>query len=312
MRRWWPLLVVYLGLALLLVQMHNERINSRRSERRAERHEQILTGKGEGPWAYRILVPATTEALSISLEKLGLTKSGERETGYLVWRFACTFAIFILFHRFLENWVEPPWALAGTGLLAALHGPSYSYYWFQPALPLDMVLWTAVALVTLARRDFWLLPIIAVGALNRETIVFAIGVHACLRFGHEPLRRLVLRCAGLSAAAGAVLLALRWMIPIERWAAGKTAWDFLKNNFTHSDWLAYAITFVGAFVILAVVGFGRLPRELKLLCLLMVPYLALQLLFGQIREVRLLMPTMLALMPASLLLIRAAARSESH
>src|SRR5690606_20120874 len=156
----------------------------------------IIDGEGRQPWAYRVLTPYaveyTAQAISPPLER-GVAL----ETAYVAWRGLATFAFLCLFHLWLCVWVEPTWAVAGTLLAGALHPASYQFYWFQPDSPPDLVVWTLAALLTVWKRDRWLAPLVVVGTLNRETAVFAIGIHAVLRLGQEPLLRLAARCVGL-------------------------------------------------------------------------------------------------------------------
>jgi hypothetical protein len=298
-------LALYLGLALLLTQLHGEWVNfGPNSGKRAERHEQIIRGEGEAPWVYRVVVPWTAELTGRVIEKAGLPKQRAVEYGYLIWRFVFTFGLFLLFHRYLGHWVPPPFPLLGTVLLAGLHGPAYAHYWFQPASSLDLLLWVVAAVLTMERRWVWLFPLILLGGLNRETSVFIVLIHGALLWGREPLRPVLLRTVGLAACWALPFMGVRLLSDATGWAHGSNPVGMLVANLTHPGWLLYALCFWSVLWALPFLRWRRLPRNLKALLLVLVPYLVLQLLFGRIREVRLLLPLALALVPVGLLALQ--------
>ena len=298
----WIHVALYLGLALLLTQLHGERVNfGPKMGKRAQRHELIIQGQGEAPWAYRAVVPWAAELTGRVVQLTGLPLMRSVEWGYLFWRFAFTFGLFLLFHRFLGHWVPPPWPLLGTLLLAGLHGPSYAHYWFQPASSLDLLLWVAAAVLTIERRWLWLFPLVLLGALNRETAVFIVLIHGALLWGREPLRAVVLRMAGLTACWVVPFVGLRLVVEVAGWAHGSDSVGMLMANLSHGDWLLYALCFWGVLWVLPILRWKALPPRLRALVVVLLPYLALQLVFGRIREVRLLLPLALALIPVLLL-----------
>jgi len=305
-RSWWLYGGLYLGLSLLLVQFHAELVNfGPRSQKRFQRHEQILVRRGEAPWTFRLAVPWAAELLSPVFEAAGLPHRRAVESAYLVWRWLFTLGLFLLFHRFLAHWLEPPYPLLGTLLLAALHAPSYLHYWFQPASALDLLLWTAALVLTLRGRHAWLFPLLLLGALNRETSVFIVLLHGGLQWGREPWRRLGLRLAALTVVWALPVALLRLWTGEVSWAHGSTPLGMLQANFNHPAWLLYAASFWGLLWAVPVLGWRRFPPELRRLALVLVPYLGLQLAFGRIRELRLLLPLGLVLVPMYLLLLRA-------
>jgi hypothetical protein len=301
----WIHLALYLGLALLLVQLHGESINfGPKAGKRAERHEQIISGQGEAPWVYRLAVPWTAELSGRVVQLAGLPERRAVEWGYLIWRFVFTAGLFLLFHRYLGHWLPPPWPVAGTLLLVALHGPSYLHYWFQPASSLDLLLWVAAAVLTLEGRWRWLFPLILLGSLNRETSVFIALIHGALLWGRGPLRPLVLRMVGLGGCWALGFFAVRLWSDSGGWAHGSHPLGMLLANLGNPGWLLYALSFWGVLWLLPILRWSRLPVGLRALLLVSLPYLALQLLFGRIREVRLLLPLALALIPVLLLELR--------
>lgn len=307
----WTHIALYLGLALLLVQLHGEWINfGPKAGKRADRHQQIVSGQGEAPWVHRLAVPWAAELTGRAISVAGFPKQRSVELAYLFWRWVFTFGLFLLFHRYLGHWVPPPWPLLGTLLLVGLHGPSYSHYWYQPASALDLLLWVACAVLTLERRWTWLFPLILLGSFNRETSVFIVLIHGALLWGQMPVRPLLLRMAGLGACWALPFVAVRLVVDAAGWAHGSSPWGMLLANFSHLDWLLYALCFWGVLWVLPGLHWRQLPRQLRALVVVLLPYLALQLAFGRIRELRLLLPLALALVPVLLLTLRERDRGQ--
>lgn len=301
---WVLALLILLG--GLLTSMHAYIVNyGENRAMRKERHDRILSMTGEAPWAYRVLSPTLAEGTSRLLEPIAARPIDRREGGYLLWRFAWTAGFLVAAHRLFERWLPAVWALLGVILVAALHGPAYLHYWYQPDSPGDLLAWTIAALLTLQRRDAWLFPLMVIAALNRETAVFIAAIHLSLRWDDEPRMRTLARAAALGGCWLVPTVALRAFIPVERWAGGLTVAEIAWTNLTEPEWLGYAALFLGAWTPLALLDLRSKPLALRRLMLAMVPYVLLILAFGRLREVRLLLPLTLPLVPAALLSLRA-------
>jgi hypothetical protein len=302
-------LALYIGLSLMLTFVHAINVNTvpRFNLRREHRHVEIVELRGKAPYGYRLAVPMIAEQIRRGLERAGLSVPKARETAYLSLRWAFTLAGLLLFHAFLSAWFSAPWALAGTLLFAALHPASYHHYWYQPASALDFVLWLLAARLAQTRASaWWLLPIVIVGAFNRETIVFAPLVYMALACGCTPLWKVVIPVGAALAAWAIVFLGLRlWIVgPLQRIISMS---NIVRANCKHPLWVAYALVFLGVLWVLPVTGWRRVRPELQRLVLVMVPYFLLQCLFARIQEVRVLLPMTIALIPVALDILRVAA-----
>lgn len=287
----------------MLVAMHAMSVDlGPKADKRTQRHAQILEGEGRAPWAYRVLSPAVTEVLTQAATPV-LGRAHAPVASYLLWRWAWTFCLLLLFHGLLRTWLDPPEALAGTLLLAALHPASYHFYWYQPDSPPDLVLWVAAALLTLRGRGWWLVPLVLVGSLNRETAVFVVLVHLALGWDREPRRALLLRAITILLTWASVFAGLRLVLGPRPWSGGFPG--MLLANLTHPTWLLWAGVFLGALWVLPWLSWRTQPPSLRRLSLaLVVGYLPLQLVFGRIREVRLLLPLALFLVPMAIIALR--------
>ena len=298
---------VYLGLALSLTSFHAFQINfGPKEDLRTQRHTRIVAMEGgQQPWAYRVAVPTVAERrIEPVVRAIGADPDESREYAYLVVRFAATWLTLLLSHALIRRFTTEQMALSGTLLIGALHGPSVEHYWFQPASGPDHVLWLTTALLTLSRRDPWIYAVVFLGAFNRETIVFAIPIYLALRWGTESYRRTLERT---------LVMGLLWLLPflwlrgtVElRYRPSPTVKEYAWRNFTDFEWQFYALAFAGAWFVVPLLGWKLLPRSLRALMGMMVPYLALVLAFGRIREVRLLLPTTVAFVPATMVVLNA-------
>lgn len=295
----------YLCLALVLTWFHGVTVNfGEHQADRAERHALVLARDGDAPWTYRLLVPHLAEGIRPVFETAGAGPKQALELAYLTWRFVFTASLLALFHRYLTAWLELPWVLTGTVLLAALQAPSYAYYWFQPDSTPDLVLWILAALLTISRRDAWLFPLVSLGVLNRETVLFAVFIHGAIRWGGEARSETITRCLGLVGTWLVGFLVVRHYVGPAPWAGGSSPAGYLYANLTHPDWLLYAGAFFGVLWLVPFFTWRSQPAELRRLALVLLPYLGLQLAFGRIREVRLLVPLALVLIPMAVLALR--------
>lgn len=304
------LFLLYLGLAACLSSFQAWIFSiGPHGVERVLRHDQIVGHVGEAPWTYRLLVPTLVEATRGIPEGLGWDPAPAIEATYAGWQFVFLLPLLLLFHGWMRAWVDPVWAVAGSLFFVALQGPSYAWYWFQPDSLPDLVAWLGVALLSLRApgpADGWLFALVLAGALNRETVVFAVGLHLALRWGREAPLPLLARTAALGLCWLAVFLGVRWRVGDRPWASDDTPAEYLADNLGSADWLGYALAFFGVAWIAPLGGWRLAPPALRRAALLMLPYLALQLLFGRIREVRLLLPLALVLVPMGALWLRRA------
>jgi hypothetical protein len=139
-------------------------------------------------------------------------------------------------------------------------------------------------------------------------VIFVAAIHFALRYGREPLRGLLLRCGSIAAASAATFVALRVMIGEK--PAVVSAAQVMGENFASPMWWVYALAFFGALWLLPFRGWRAQPAELRRLLLVLIPYLLLQIVFGRIREVRLLLPLALPLIPMALARLRTASEGD--
>src|SRR5947209_5978461 len=147
------------GLALL----HWRTVDMRDQAFQLEWHRAIVSGHGPYPEQYRILRFRIADLLM----RAGLSLPW----AYGLLRFSFTTASLLIFYRFLRAWFEPLHALLGFFMAAAILPFSYLYYGMQVTDPLNMLVFFLAAWAIRDGRDNWLFPLVAVGMLNRETVI---------------------------------------------------------------------------------------------------------------------------------------------
>lgn len=293
------------GLALMLTGLHALDVELREdyAPLRAERHAEIIEHRGKSPYVYRVLAPELAEWGRRLIRGPGSSRDSAPELSYLVIQFVATVAGLLLFWRVVGALYEPPWALAGVLLFAALHPASYRYFWFQPDSPVDLALWLVAAwLAVRGRSGLWLLPLTAVGAVNRETILFAPLIYAALAWERVARRTLLIQCAAALAAGVAVFIGLRLWIGAAERVIGLS--DLLHENLANPTGWLFSAVFFGVLWIVPVLNWRRASPAVRRLTLVLIPYFILQLVFGRIREARLFLPLSLCLIPHLLEMVR--------
>lgn len=161
----------------------------------------MLAGQAKAPSQYRLMVPILAEGLQALGVPFRIATVGLR--------LAFTWVAALLLHLLLRRWFAPAACLIGTLLLFAalpLTHIIYQLAWTDPA----NLAFTIAALIVIAdRRDGWLAPVIALGMLNRETMLLIPLVWLLYRWDELPLLRCAATFGGYVALAYAVYYGLR-------------------------------------------------------------------------------------------------------
>jgi hypothetical protein len=274
-------------------------------------HRATLHGTNVDPWVYRILSEWAAEPFL----KLARALAFEHwpAVGFVAFRALQNVVIFSVFWLVLRRFgFGRRVAALGMGLLAfamtqALHDSGLAFNTYT-----DLAVYLIAAALILDRRYEWVVPLMVVGALNRETsglipvMLIAVAVTHDLR---TDLGRRALR-AGIAALAvyAVVTVALRLIIgsaplfkPMGLSPGGAYAEFNLRSGLTW-EYLARTLTIV-PFVALA--GVRRWSRELKAFALAIVPaWLVIHLFASILAESRLLLvPYAVVFVPGALFLI---------
>src|ERR1700704_4434762 len=163
-------------------------------------HTRVIAGTFVSPDQYRVL----TYLLAEALVRLGVPIHSAHE----VWRGIFSNTSLYGFYRYLRGWFTPLVALLGTFMLAAAIPLTYVYYMMQVTDPLNMLVFFLAFWVMREGKDPWLIPLVGVGMLNRESPVLIPVFYLAVRWG-RPWRTWLPVLIASSALAVTVYFGLR-------------------------------------------------------------------------------------------------------
>ncbi len=291
-----PLWAAAGGLAALACVAHYLLVDVPNRLQQLDWHRQIVTNTGYYPDQYRIL----TYALAEGLIRLGVPFTLAHE----LLRFGFTAGALVLLTRWLEVWLPRPWP--GIGLLmAALVLPStYLFYHLQPTDPLNWLIFCAAFLLLERGRDWALVPLVAFGTLNRETVLLLPVLQALVRWGRQPVRRWLPVTLSALAAGFAVYFGLRLVLgPHPPYVSESLRHYWRRNLHDLRIWWQLPI-FFNLTLLFGWWRFSRRPEFLRRAALMVPLFLAIYVSVGYLVETRYLLPLLPVTLPLTLLGLR--------
>jgi len=197
----WVALVVYLVLTVVIGFL----------DYRVRRHvdhvatvyiPQVLDGSYGAPAIYRVLAPWLIERTA-ALTGLTLMHA------FLTTRLLVILATLLVFDRYLRTWFTPVVSLAGTVAMVALLPLTLTNSYPHPDSFPELLLFTAGCLAIARGQHGWLVPLVAVAAMNRETTAFLVLLWASLYWRKRPDARLMGWGLAIGGAWAAVYAGLR-------------------------------------------------------------------------------------------------------
>ena len=256
-------------------------------------HFDIVTGKGPYPDQYRLLSYFVAYGLMI----LGVPFA----MAHVLVRFVFTATSLFVFHRYLSGWVRPPWALLGLFMLAAVLPLSFLFYFMQPTDPLNMLVFFGAFWALQRERDGWLIPLVVVGTLNRETALLLPLLHALVRWGRAPLARWLPLCL-ISAGIGAgIYVTLRMLVGLKAPYAPTSFVQYWAMNAGDPLALIQLLGFFNLGLWLAWRDWRSQPEFLRRAAWIVPVFFAIHFSVGKIREIRLFLPLLAVVIPLTLL-----------
>jgi hypothetical protein len=291
-----PLWAAAGGLAALACVAHYLLVDIPNRLEQLEWHRQIVTNTGYYPDQYRIL----TYVLAEGLIRLGVPFTLAHE----LLRFGFTAGALVLLTRCLEVWLPRPWPAIGL-LMAALVLPStYLFYHLQPTDPLNWLIFCAAVLLLVRGWDWALVPLVAVGALNRETVLVLPVLQALVRWGHQPVRRWLPVTLSALAVGFAVYFGLRLVLGMHPPYASESVRHYWRRNLYDPRTWWQLLIFFNLTLVFGAWRFWRRPEFLRRAALLVPMMLAIYVSVGYLRETRYLLPLLPVTLPITLLGLR--------
>lgn len=283
------------GLAAGLVALYTSAVESHHLALRMSVHRELLDASIESPFRYRVLAPLLTELMVRAFEPVA-GRPQAFQLAYTIWNFAGVFALLWATRLLAGLWLGPGRALLGAVFLALPLWVSFRIQPYAPWSAPEAALFVLGLLALAGQRGSWLLALVVVATLNRETALFL------------PLAALATACPWPPVPAREVLTRLR--VPLAALALWGLTYGILRlvigpapRVLGLAETLAQNVKpgnvetalrqlalFLGPAWLLFPLGIRRAPPFLRRACLVILPALVLYAVFGRWREVRILLP----------------------
>lgn len=285
----WFLVALYAGIALALALTHRFFIDDRAEEVRRALHEQVMTGNAPAPIQYRVMVYYLAE---------GLTRIGVAfNTAYLLIRFTFIFLSAWMMNGLLRRWFVPVAAMAGTLMLLACIPLTFLRYYMQPMDLPNLFFYLAGCRLIAARRDWWVLPLMCLAMLNRESAIMLVAVYTLFRYDELPFKTIAVRSGVLAAAGLGTYSLLRAVFHLKKYYADVF---YLYSNLTNPTVYVCAAALFGALVLPAFSGYDAKPKFVRRWLMFIPFFLAIHFSLTILAEPRLWLPVLPPLIAAAL------------
>lgn len=279
-----------------------------------ERHLNMLAGSSEfyNPWQYRIFSTYVLETFIVMFSKIsGLENS---LLPYFTLRFLQNLLIFFIALKFYKALQLQSKYLIVLGIL--LLGYNMSNSVFQSDLSFntyfDVLFYLTAGYLILADKKIWILPLMIVAALNRETsaLIPFLVMASAIDFRNRKIRDF----KSFKIGIGAFIIFLLVFVSLRLYygmppASGihemSSPMDFLKFNLTFFRMYPQLLGTLGIIPLFVVFKFKSLSLPLKMFFMVVVPvWFIIHLVKSQAMETRLfLVPQAMIFIPAFLYII---------
>lgn len=294
------MILLLVSTSLMVWYMHFREIDIPKQIPRAGLHAQILDKTAPSPYRYRILVPYAAETLATALRPVF---GGRRAlvAAYAVIEAAAIIALVLILFRYFAFFFAPLPSLVGALVVNLSLVVALRDHFFQPWSLVNAVVFALAAALLYKRKLFPFAVLVFAAALNRETSILLPFLYLFTLARRDR--------AGKSLLVFAIFCAL--------WCGGYLLVRGIQGDAPHiyalsaileknlsPKYLGFMtlnlLLFLGFVWMFAIRGFGTAPPFIKRLALFVPLYLALVLVFGVWKEVRLLMPIYPVAIPAAL------------
>lgn len=271
-------------------------------------HTELLNGVAGNPWQYRVLADYMLEPIIDLFTKIGIDRP--QPSAFISFRFLQNFLIFVAaFYYYKKIGLSNFASFLGINILAwmmsnAIYDSDLAFNTY-----FDVLFYLLAAYLILSDRYLWLLPLILLAALNRETsglIIVLLPIYVLLE-GKKGAKRkeAALVFIGMSMIYVAVFFGLRQyfddqvFITAYGYRPGKQL--LYKNVVNLLSWQKIFMT-VGIIPLLALLAYPKWSRHLKIFFWTVVPLWGLiHFVASVVAETRLfLVPLSLIFIPATL------------
>ncbi|MBT3388873.1 MAG: hypothetical protein HN413_00525 [Chloroflexi bacterium] len=234
-----------------------------------QRHQDVLAGVAGNPWQYRVLANYLVETIIRVLIMLDINQP--EAVGFIGLRFiqdVLIFGVASVYYRSLG--LNRYTAILGVVLLASAFPPAYYDSDLQFNTYFDILFYLAAGLLILRKKYGWIIPLMALAALNRETS----GLIPIMLFGHlvyrRPLKRISIKNSIIFMSAmfvyGVIFFGLRTFYNPQELVipyGHPPGWELFSFNVQRPvTWIQLFKT-LGLLPLLAVFSFKKWPSSLS-------------------------------------------------
>ena len=156
----------------------------------------------------------------------------------------------------------------GTLFFLSVLPLTFIRYYMQPMDLPNLFFFLAGCLMIIKKKDWWLVPLMIVAMLNRETAILLVFVFMFTRYDEMEVPEFLLKTGVLFAAGMGTYTGLRAVYHLKHYYADLY---YLPYNLTTGYTYLYALALFGPFLYLAFSGWGKKPKFLRR-ALLMAPF----------------------------------------
>jgi hypothetical protein len=218
----------------------------------------------------------------------------------LIFRFFFTFLSLIYFHRYMRRWFDFTASSVGALIMSAILPITYVDYIHQPH-DIPNLFFTILALGLIReRKEGWLILLIPVAMLNRESFIFVFLAWFFYNYDRIPFKTLVVEFILFAIISMTIYFALPYYFGPRANYVGTLQ---IKNNLNPTimwKWITRLIAFMGPMVIAMSVRFRSKPLFLKRSLGYVAIYMIVNFFIGMYNETRLFLPILPVMIPLGL------------
>ncbi|MFH1514125.1 MAG: hypothetical protein ABIG42_01565 [bacterium] len=263
------------------------------SESRFQIHNSVIAGTAPKPLQYRImtyyLVEATHRITGMSIWRLDL-----------ILRFIFTSLSLIFMFKYLRRWFDFAASAIGPFIILAILPVTYVDYTHQPH-DIPNLFFTILALGLIRdKKEAWLLLLIPVAMLNRESFIFVLWAWFFYNYDRLPIKLLIADFTLFSLFALVIYLALpHYYGPRDNYVDTIQLSHNLKPEFI-LKWFKRLVAFIGPLVVGTCIAFKSKPLFLRRSLGFVGIFMAVNFVVGMYHETRLFLPVLPVMIPLGL------------
>lgn len=309
---WWLFAALYAIMSAYVVYRQATDANAITLQEQVVRHERMLNGSSEfyNPWQYRVF---STYAVEWFTRVVKIVPGVDTIKAFLLFRILQTILIFWITHMYWQKLgVRNPWLLLGGMILLSF---CMAHSVFQSDLSFntyfDVLFYVLAGWLILTHKIIWIIPLMLLAALNRETALLIPGMVVLVGVQWKPFT--IHRKYFWTAAAATVVFLIAF-ITVRMYYGYRTpegingmasVTDYLYFNFRYLKVYPELVGTLAVIPVVVILFLKRLPSVLQTWFWLVCPaWFVIHFSYSTVVESRLfLVPQALIFIPGFIFLV---------